>query len=825
MSERYVCVHGHFYQPPRENPWLEMVELQDTSYPYHDWNERIAAECYAPNAVARILGTGAQIARLVNNYARISFNFGPTLLAWMQDKEPGLYERVLDADRDSCDRFSGHGSAMAQVFNHQIMPLADAADKRTQVVWGLRDFRHRFLRDPEGMWLAETAVDLATLEVLAAHGIKFTVLAPNQAARVRPVGGKDWQDVSGNRIDPSVAYVQRLPSGRSIALFFYDGPVSRAVAFEQLLTKGEVLAGRLLGAFSDSRRGPQLSHIATDGESYGHHHPHGDMALAYALDQIAAHPGVRLTNYGEFLERHPPAWEVEVFENSSWSCVHGIERWKTHCGCNSGRPGWHQNWRGPLRAALDGLRDGLLPAFEKLGGKLFTDPWAARDDYVGVLLDRRPETQDAFLARHEKKPLAPAERVAALKLMEIQRNLQLMYTSCGWFFDEISGIETVQVMMYAARAIQLAEELFGGSPEAAFLARLAHAPSNLPAEHPTGKDVYERYVKPARVGWKNMAAHYAVAALFQPPGESFREFGYAIDRKDARTLEAGRVKLAVGHATLVSEVTREEADFAYAALHLGDHNATAGVVEYPGDTAFANRAAGVVEAFQRADILQVIRLIDRNFGEATHSVASLFRDLRRAVLRQIRQAGIVDVRELFRRVYEQNLPLMRFHRHLSIPLPPLLRATVEALFDTDLRSVLQLRHGSIVEARFDSQKVAEIRGLVAGARELGVELDGTLGHKFTHVLTRLAEEWRVEPTRLDLLQLLSEALDLARQKPLESNVWAPQNVFFDVATSVFTARARLARTGDRPAREWAAAFIALGEKLGIEVDGLKKQLV
>ena len=815
MADRFVCVHGHFYQPPRENPWLEMVELQDSAYPFHDWNERITAECYAPNAVARILGPDGRITRLVNNYARISFNVGPTLLAWMQDKAPGVYGRILDADRDSRDRFGGHGSALAQVYNHPIMPLADRRDQVTQVVWGLRDFRHRFGRDPEGMWLAETAADLASLDVLAEHGVRFTILAPNQAARVRPVGGKDWGDVSHGRIDPSVPYLQRLPSGRSIVLFFYDGPVSRAVAFEKLLASGERLAGRLLSAFSDARPGPQLSHIATDGESYGHHHPHGDMALAYALDVIDARPDVHLTNYGEFLEKCPPRWEVEIFDHSSWSCAHGVERWQSDCGCNSGRAGWHQRWRGPLRAALDGLRDATREDFERLGGELFRDPWAARNDYIEVLLDRRPETQDRFLARHAKRPLSAADRVTALKLLEIQRNAQLMYTSCGWFFDEVSGIETVQILMYAGRAIQLAEEVSGTPREAAFLDRLAQAPSNLPDAHPTAREVYERLVRPCRVGWKNMAAHYTVGSLFEPPGETFRGFGYAVTRHDVRVHEAGKVKLAVGHATLDSEVTREAANFAFAALHLGDHNVSAGVTEFPGAAEYAARAAKLADAFGRVDTPQILRLIDRHFGEATYSVASLFRDLQRQVLKRLLRGSLTDITDLYHRVYEQNLPLMRFLRHLAAPIPLPMQATAEVLFNTDLRWAL----------KDDAPDFDQIRTLVNDARTWGVRLDTQgLGYRFTRTLERAAARWREAPDYLDHLILLSEGLDLGRELPFEPNVWEPQNVFFDLMVKAFPEKLAAALGGDDAARRWTAAFVVLGEKLSIDVGEMRQQL-
>jgi len=235
--DRYLCIHCHFYQPPRENPWLESIELQESAYPYHDWNERITAECYEPNAASRILTTDNRIIRIVNNYSRISFNVGPTLLSWMANRAPETYQAILDADRESQQRFSGHGSAIAQVYNHMIMPLANRRDKQTQVFWGIRDFESRFNRAPEGMWLAETAVDIETLEVLAANGIQFTILAPSQARHERRVTTTKFKNVEGGKIDPTRPYVCNLPSGRSINLFFYDGPISRAVAFEGLLQR------------------------------------------------------------------------------------------------------------------------------------------------------------------------------------------------------------------------------------------------------------------------------------------------------------------------------------------------------------------------------------------------------------------------------------------------------------------------------------------------------------------------------------------------------------------------------------------------------------
>ncbi|MFH1486971.1 MAG: glycoside hydrolase, partial [Chloroflexota bacterium] len=324
--ERFICIHGHFYQPPRENPWLEAIELQDSAHPFHDWNERINAECYAPNTASRILDAEGRIRKIANNYANISFNFGPTLLSWLEGKAPETYHAILAADRESQGAFSGHGSALAQVYNHIIMPLANRRDKHTQALWGIKDFEHRFGRSPEGMWLPETAVDLESMDVLAELGIRFTVLAPQQAGRVRPIGGRGWADVNGGRIDTTMAYQLLLPSGRKMNLFFYNGPVSHAVAFEGILANGEQFAQRIIGGFSGAQQSAPLVHIATDGETYGHHHKFGDMALSYALDRIKTGNLARITNYGEYLEKHPPTHQVEIIENTSWSCAHDVER-------------------------------------------------------------------------------------------------------------------------------------------------------------------------------------------------------------------------------------------------------------------------------------------------------------------------------------------------------------------------------------------------------------------------------------------------------------------------------------------------------------------
>ncbi|MGH7887421.1 MAG: DUF3536 domain-containing protein, partial [Candidatus Binatia bacterium] len=773
--ERYLCIHGHFYQPPRENPWLEAIELQDSAYPYHDWNERISAECYAPNSVARILDGDNKIVKLINNYAKISFNFGPTLLSWLEAKAPELYAAILAADRESQKFFSGHGSALAQVYNHMIMPLANRRDRVTQIRWGMRDFEHRFKRAPEGMWLAETAVDLETLELLADHGIRFTVLAPHQAARFRRIGEPQWTATNGAAIDPSRAYRQTLPSGKSLALFFYDGTIARGVAFEGLLSNGETLIGKLLGGFNEQRDWPQLMHVATDGESYGHHHKFGDMALAYALDRIESRSLARLTNYGEFLARHPPTHEVEIVENSSWSCAHGIERWRSDCGCNSGgHPDWNQAWRGPLREAFNWLRDAMAAPWEAQARQLLKEPWAARDAYIDIVLDRSMENIERFLKRHAARKLTDNERSSALKLLELQRQALLMYTSCGWFFDELSGIETVQVIQFAARAVQLAEELFGDSLEDLFLDRLAHAHSNVD-DHGNGREIYEKFVRPARVEWQRVGAHYAVSSIFAGYPQRASIYCYQVEQKDLQAFEAGKARLAVGRVSLTSQITKESTDLSFGVLHIGDHHVNGGVRPVLSDEVEAYLAQELAEPFARADFAEVIRLMDRRFGVSNYSLRSLFRDERRKLLERILATALGETESLYRQIYEQRAPLMRFLRSINVPLPKEFLSAAEFVVNKDLCRCLER----------EDIDLDRVRNLVQAAKFEGLTLDtATLEFAYRSNLERITERLGQAPSATTL-QLLNRALSLIPLLPFWVNLWKIQNIYYGLSKSVY----------------------------------------
>ena len=628
-ANRFVCVHGHFYQPPRENPWLETVEVQESAAPYHDWNDRITAECYAPNGASRIQNRQNEIVRILNNYARMSFNFGPTLLSWLNDKAPRTYRMILDADKASAARFGGHGSAVAQVYNHIIMPLANERDAVTQIRWGIADFKFRYGRNPEGMWLAETAVNRQVLDLMAREGILYTILAPSQCARVRSLSrpGDAWTETPNATVDPTQPYLIKLDEGRTISIFFYDGPASRAIAFEGLLDSGEKFAGRLLGCFrapsapaGGTPHPAQLSHVATDGESYGHHHKHGEMALSFAMHYIEDKGLATLTNYGEFLAKFPPTCEAEVVENTSWSCAHGVERWRSNCGCNGGRQGWNQLWRKPLRDALDFLRDSTAILAERLAVSLLKDLWAARDGYIDVVLDRSEDSIQTFLEKHASHPLSEAERIMVLELMELQRHAQLMYTSCGWFFDEISGIETVQIIAYAGRVMQLAARLFGEAGrilEPEFLRILAQAKPNVP-DLKDGAAVYTSYVTGMKIGLEQVGAHYAISSVFRNYPEDGELFCFDGHRDGHEVFTSGRGRVALGRARIKSRITEEAEEICYAVLHLGDQNLSAAVRRYSAadNVAFSNFSADVRAAIRVANLPEVIRLIDRFFAPA-----------------------------------------------------------------------------------------------------------------------------------------------------------------------------------------------------------------
>ncbi|MBD2035425.1 DUF3536 domain-containing protein [Leptolyngbya sp. FACHB-321] len=680
----YVTVHGHFYQPPRENPYLDSIERQPSAAPFHDWNERIYHECYRPNAFARILNERGDVIEIINNYEFLSFNIGPTLMSWLERHDIETYQRILEADRKSCARLNGHGNAIAQAYNHIILPLANERDKLTQIRWGKTDFRDRFGRDPEGMWLAETAVDYATLEALVAEGIKFIVLAPSQAQRCRAIATDDqpanpWLEVSGGQIDPTRPYRcflnkegrrergEELDSSLFIDIFFYDGPISRDMGFDSALSSSHNLAGRLGQAVRGDHRPSQLIAAATDGETFGHHKGGTEKCLAYAFAHEFPDRGWTVTNFAHYLSLQAPTWEVELKPVTAWSCSHGVDRWQDDCGCGGGGL-WNQQWRRPLRDSLDWLRDQLVKVYEDAGKKLFRDPWLARDEYIQVIRDRSLTNLSGFLSRHQTHKLSAAERVDALHLLEMQRHALLMYTSCGWFFEELSRPEGVQILRYAARALELAGEVTGIQLEKAFVRRLAHAPSNVECFQ-NGAEVYRQLVKSAQISMEQVAAHYAISSLFTSYPKDQPLYCYTAHQLDYQLQRMGSLTLAIGQLQLVSDITRESMQLVFAVVHLGGWDFHCCIQPFSGRRAYAEMRERLFEAFKQASAAQTILAINAMFGSQSHSLQSLFAEERHRIMRLLTHETLNRLDQLYTQVYRDNYGiLMAFHRDgLAVP--------------------------------------------------------------------------------------------------------------------------------------------------------------
>jgi Domain of unknown function (DUF3536) len=524
-----------------------------------------------------------------------------------------------------------------------------------------------------------------------------------------------------------------------------------------------------MSGFSDARQWPQLVHIATDGESYGHHHRFGEMALTYALHHIETNKLAELTNYGQFLEKHPPDHFAEIVENSSWSCVHGVERWRSNCGCNSGgHAGWTQEWRAPLRAALDWLRDCLAPLYEQKAAGLLKDPWKARDEYVRVILDRSKENVDRFLGEHGTHPLEPSEQIAALKLLEMQRHAMLMYTSCGWFFDDLSGLETVQVIQYAGRAIRLAQDFVQEDIESQFIGRLAAAKSNLP-EHGDGKQVYEKWVKPAIVTADMVAAHYAISSLFESYGERTNIYCYDVEREDYSLEVEGKHKLAMGRARFSSEITKETEHLGFAVLHLGDHNIAAGVSHFDNLEDYERLKSSLTQSFSQADATGALHTLTQQFPGNTFSLRTLFRDEQRKIVNLILNDSLATTSAAYRTLYEGQAALIRFLTGLRIPVPAAFQAAAEIALNNQLKQAFE-REETDTEG---------IQGHLKEAAASNVKLDVPgLEYTIRKRLEREAATFATQATNFEVVQKLRKLLEFVAALPFPVTLWEVQNISY-----------------------------------------------
>lgn len=822
-NDIFLTIHGHFYQPPRENPWLEAIELQDSALPFHDWNERINKECYNPNSVSKIVDSRNRILDVVNNYEHMSYNFGPTLLSWMEQFAPLTYERIIKADIESIPEHSGHGNALAQVYNHIIMPLANEEDKQTQVKWGIRDFEYRFGRKPEGMWLAETAVDDDTLRVLEENGIKFTILSPYQAAKFRQKGDKEWTDVSWGNIDPARSYRYYIKSapGKYLDLFFYDGAISRSVAFDELLKDGNKFSKRLKEGVSDCRDFPQLINIATDGESYGHHTKFGDMALAYVLKIKAKDEGFTITNYGEYLEKYRSDCEVDIKQASSWSCFHGVGRWKEDCGCSTGgHPGWNQKWRKPLRDALDYLRDELISIYEEQGKKYFnTDIWEVRNRYVDVILDRGDMNVKKFQKENFLPNLSDEDKVKAMELLEIQRQSMLMYTSCGWFFSEISGIETVQIMKYAARAMQLAAKFTDKNIEEHFLNILAEAKSNIP-EHGTGKDIFERFVKPSIVTAKQIASLWALSSLYQDFEDEEDVYCYTITKKAYKKVHKGTSTFIIGHIEVQSKITLQKSNLIFALMQYSGGDFHCAIKEYSDEAEFNKIKTELIKTYLMNTLTEIIRALDEYFGKEYFTLKDIFIEERRKILQILLKGKLEKFAQTYQEMYDEGKGAIYNLQGLGLKIPDEFKISAGYALSHKFNDIVAHSGGFL-----ESDLIQQAMDINFEARKMDVTLDkktsnAIFSKKILQNMNRLVHSFEIQQA-----DVLLEIFDTIEKLELQVDISEAQNIYF---AKIYHKIGDIIENGVSSKRSNNKKFIEMlldiGTKLNINTEFYQKKL-
>jgi len=788
---KYLCIHGHFYQPPRENPWTEEIEPQPSARPYHDWNERINSECYKPNSIALVVENSGFIVDIVNNYEAISFNFGPTLMSWLERKDPETYQRIIEANHKSIEQHNGHGNAIAQAYNHMILPLASLRDKTTQVKWGIADFKKRFSLDPESIWLPETACNEETLEVLVEEGIKYIILEPHQAQSVRAFEADTWHNVIDGSIDPRHPYrcfLKKDPR-KFIDIFFYDGPISKAVGFENVLSNAQSLMDKINSAVDHHRKEPQLISISTDGETYGHHKAFADRVLAYITHVDAQAHGFQVVNYAEYLALFPPQYEVKLIEGdngegSSWSCEHGVKRWKEHCGCRGDGPAeWNQHWRSSLRHALDYLRDQLVFLYEEYGAKYFNNVWDARNQYIEVILDRSPENILGFIQKNTGKNLEQADIIICLKLLEMQRYAMLMYTSCAWFFTELSGIETVQVIEYAARAIELAKELQAYHKkidyrfEDEFLRILSDAKSNVP-EYQDGKFIYENFAKANSISLEKVAAHYAIMSSFDNLGEDFDITNFRVQFISPRQESFGNHTLSIGRIIISSKTTWEEEDFAYIVLQFGTFDFRCSLKPYADLlSSFGDPLALGKELFEmlhKSHIVELLRRIDYYLGENYYSLQGLFQEERSKIITSLSKEVLDKIGHIYEAAYEENKKINELYSSQKIPIPN----EMKFISEFALNKKFQTEVFKLSQIDFSTKKIKSLVELLELAKLSNIslntsEVESFLSSELTNRIKSIVEE----PDHKMVLESLN-ILKIASKLHIELNIEEAQVTLF-----------------------------------------------
>jgi alpha-amylase/alpha-mannosidase (GH57 family) len=822
----YITIHGHFYQPPRENPYLNLVERQPSAHPYHDWNERIHYECYRPNAFARILNHQQEVIGIVNNFEYLSFNIGATLMSWLEKYDPEVYQKIIEADKNSSQRLNGHGNAIAQVYNHIILPLANRRDKYTQIRWGKADFRARFGRETEGMWLAETAVDYPTLEALIDEDIKFIILAPSQAERCRPNPTKnnpkpEWHEVGGCQIDPTRPYRCFIEDGRYIDIFFYDGPISRDMGFDDLLKTADNFAGRLGQAIKGDRRSSQIVNVATDGETFGHHKGGTEKCLGYAFTEALPGKGWTVTNYAHYLSISPPTWEVVLKPVTAWSCSHGVDRWQDDCGCGGGGT-WHQQWRRPLRDSLDWLRDKLIDVYEEYGGKLFSDPWVARDNYIKLISDRSSHKVDEFLLRHSSHRLTPAAKVDALRLLEMQRHALLMYTSCGWFFEEISRPEGTQILRYAARALELAGEVAGIYLKPEFIGRLTLAPSNV-SLFGNGGEVYRQLVEPSQIGFEQIIAHYAINSLFVDYLPQEQIYCYTVRQLDYQKQQMGVLNLALGEVCLTSDITAEERHYIFAVLHLGGWDFHCCIKPFTSRVAYSELKQQLFDNLKQASAAQTILTMNRSFGDRYFDLQHLIAEERHRLVRLLTDKTKTSLDRLYTQVYRENYSILVGFQREELPVPQELQVAAEVALSYSCDRILTALAAAMDEPQQIDNHLAELTAVAIEASNLNCKLNLAQGKPvlerlILHLLWQLLYDG--DPATLESdVNRLETAIDLGEKLYLGLSLDRTQEVYYkclhqNIVPNCFISTAKNSCRWDL---KQIKPLLRLGQKLAIDV--------
>ncbi len=807
-----IVIHGHFYQPPRENPYLNVIEQQESAAPFHDWNHRILFECYRPNAFARVETHDGQVLKVVNNYEYLSFNIGPTLLSWLEAADPEVYRQILLADRHSAERLGGHGNAIAQVYNHIIMPLANWRDKLTQIRWGRADFRQRFGREPEGMWLAETAVDRETLEALVQEGLRFIVLAPSQAQRCRPMGAEGeqpWLEVGGSQIDPTRPYRCFVDDGKEsyIDVFFYDGPISRDMGFGPLLNSSSNFAHRLGQAVRGDRPQAQIVSVATDGETFGHHKHFTEKTLAYAFTVEFPQRDWAVTNYAHYLSQNPPTWEVVLKPVTAWSCAHGVGRWQDDCGC--GVEVGKGLWRQPLRESLNWLRDRLIPIYVEAASAFFNDVWAARDGYMELLREslrhhmaQNSELLESFFLAHGDRALNTAEQVQALQLLEMQRHSLLMFTSCGWFFEELSRPEGVQILRYASRAMELAAEVSGVFLEPEFIDRLSLAPS---AVFGDGAAVYRQMVVTNRIGLRQIAANYAIGSLFTTYQRSQPFFCYTIQQQDYHLERLGTLSLAIGQIQITSSITLEAVTSMFAVLHLGGDDFHCHISSFDSRREYEQSKQHLIQAFRQASAATVVLAMVEHFGGDRFNLRHLFVEERHRLLHLLARETLNRLDQLYAQVYLDNYSLLASFRREGLPVPTELQVAAQITLEQRLHQELQrLEQG-------ETLPLPEVQAVVSESRYLGCALRSqATARALTQYLMLQIRNLSHDADLTDSLGQIEETLNLAEALDLDLDRQSAQEQVLTFLQRVIAPRCHGAVSymeellGDRPPLSFSA---------------------